>query len=90
MISLKSSTPMEIFFNFSCLFIDRSSFLSPRIHTFPVPPETSQRFRAAQLSPLSIVYWNLTKETSKKQKTADLAPGYHAQGSREARLPCAG
>ena len=88
MISLKSSTPMEIFFNFSCLFIDRSSFLSPRIHTFPAPPETSQRFRAAQLS-LSIVYWNLSKETSKKQKAADLAPGYHAQGSRGNRLPCA-
>ena len=78
------------FFRFSCLFIDRSSFLSPRIHTFPAPPETSCRFRAAQLSPLSIVYWNLSKETSKKQKTADLAPGYHAQGSREARLPCTG
>ena len=28
------------FFRFSCLFIDRSSFLSPRIHTFPAPPET--------------------------------------------------
>ncbi len=46
------------------------------------------RFRAAQLS-LSIVYWNPPEETSKKQKSADLAPGYHAQGSRGDRLPCA-
>ena len=61
---------MEIFFNFSCLFIDRNSFLSPRIHTFPCsPPETSCRFRAAQLS-LSIVYWNLPEETSKKKSAA--------------------
>ena len=77
------------FFSFF-LLIHRPQLLSQSLYPhFPcAPQETSCRFRAAQLS-LSIVYWNLSKETSKKQKPADHAPGYHAQGSREARLPCA-
>ncbi|CDA91290.1 unknown [Firmicutes bacterium CAG:238] len=59
------------FFSFF-LLVHRPQLLSQSSYPhFPcAPQETSCRFRAAQLSPLSIVYWNPSKETSKKQKAA--------------------
>ena len=65
---------MEIFFNFSCLFIDRSSFLIPRIHTFPAPQETSMPI--SRRAAVAVIYSILESVQRNKQKTKGRGDAY--------------